>query len=553
MKTDIQQDSRSENQALIQGEAHTPHLSSTSVENEQTNVHRYMNYSEGFFAFSRMENGSIPNRFYPTLNEAYRTTLTHCRDMQKVKNSKNNFFRISDSVQNILYEGRIAPSGKIIFSIYNGKEGKTVSTINSELNKLLTNKNITNMESKTNFTANAVNHNELTDNDMATAISSGATVYLEKQILTQASIKFLRLSEDCAKSIAQSVQNTAITNRDADNQSFIKAIGKASNNMICITKTLASGKPIDNNHVSFHDDLLYCASHCKSKKSLFDGSNTWKKVPGKIAYNKICDAIMDMYHTGQKMLLGTDIPQKTIMITPVHVNTTEKKKTLDDIAKDITATIMTYLRSSSDMLYYLNIKKATLNSDLESLSNGVMSGIITNDRITLKIRSGQSKDLVLNDYPTDELLRDAIHTIVSQLFIGASISEETRDVVAALVELTSIEEFYIKTMSQTPAVTDIPVEKDNAEGAKVDSAKIEQYNSLVTERLCGIIDSESHTGAKSLQISIRTFLKTCAAIAGFSGSMDISILVGLISDSFYRDLAMECLNGLAQPQYSQAA
>lgn len=508
-----------------------------------------MNYNRGFFVFSRMESGSIPNRFYPTLYEAYRTTLTHCRDMRKVKNSKNNIFRISDNTRNILYEGRIAPSGKIIFSIYSGKVGKTVSTINSELNKLLTNKNTTDMEAKNNFAASAVNHSKLKDNDMATAISSGATVYLEKKILLQASVKFLCLSEDCAKSIAQSVQDTAIANKDADNQSFIEAIDKASNNMVRITKTLASGKPIDKNHVSLHDDLLYCASHCKSKESLFDGSNTWKKVPGKVAYNKICESIMDMYHTGQKMLLEANESSNTIATTPVYAGTAEKK-TLDGVARDITATIMTYLRPSSDMLYYLNIKKATLDSDLESLSNGVLSGIISSDRITLKIHSGQSKDLVLNNYPTDELLRNAIQTSVSQLFVGASISGETRDRVSALVELASIEEYYIKTMSHTP---DVPEERGNDEETKADSSKIERYNSLVTERLCGIIDSESHTGSKSLQVSIRTFLRTCASISGLSGNMDMPILVGLISDSFYRDLVMEYLDGQTLSQYSQAA
>lgn len=555
-KKEIHQKSRNENLIPMQGEAHSTLLSSTCVENEQVNVHRYMNYDKGFFSFSRMENGCLPNRFYPTLDEAYRMTLTSYRDTMKAPNSKNNIFRISDSMHNILYEGRIAPSGKIIFSIYNGKGERVVSTIDKEINNS-TIKNENDMENYSNSKASAVNNNELKNNDMAVTISSNAKVYLENNILTKANVKFLCLSENCAKSIAQSVQKTAIDNKNADDKNFIKAIAKASGNMICITKTLASGKPIDNNHVSFHEDLLYCASHCKSKKFLFDGSNTWKKAPGKIAYNKVYDSIMEMYHAGQKMLLDADTTKiRPAAVTSVHINTatTDCKKSLNDVVKDITATIMTYLRLSTDMRCYLDIKKATLDSDLESLSNGVIFGKISNDRIILNIKSGHSKELMLNDYPTDELLRNAIGTNVSQLFVCASLSDKTRNLVSAFVELASIEEFYIKmTLQQVQTITDAPIEKSYIEKATTDNTNIDRYNSLIAERLCGIIDSDPYTGTRDRQVFIRTFLKTCAAIAGLPEDMDISMLEGQIVDPFYKGLVMEYLNDLTQPQYSQVA
>lgn len=535
---------------------HLPFLSSTCVENERANVHKYMSFDKGFFSFSRIDNGCFPNRFYPTLDEAYKATLTSYRDTMKAKNSKNNIFRISDSTHNILYEGLIASSGKIKFSIYKGKEECVASTIDSELNKLLTNKKLKEMETKTRTTANAVNQNELKNNDMAETISSNAKVYLENNVLTKANVEFLCLSENSAKSIAHSVQETAIDNKDADNKIFIKSIAKVSNNMICITKTLASGKPIDNKHVSFHEDLLYCASHCKSKDFLFDGSNTWKKAPGKIAYNKISDAIMEMYHAGQKMLLDVDttkIIPATVTSVQVNTTTTVSKKPLNDIVKDITAIIMTYLRLSTDMQHYLDIKKATLDTDLASLSNGVFSGKISNDRIILNIKSGYSKELMLADYSTDELLRDAIRTNVSQLFICAGLSDKTRNLMSAFVEPASIEELYFKTTSQVQAITDASMEKGKVEKSTTDNNNIDEYNSFIAEKLCGIIDSDPYTETRDRQVFIRTFLKTCAAIAGLPEDMNISMLTGQIADTFYKGLVMEYLSDLAHPQYSQVA
>lgn len=548
----LHRNSHNENTMPITENAHTQRLSSTCIENEQANVRQYMNYENAFFSFSRMKSGSIPNRFYPTLYEAYKTTLEHCKSMKNVKSSKNNIFCISDCTQKVLYEGNITPAGKIIFSIYNGKKEKTVSTIDCELNKLTTNKNFINM-AKRNITESVVGHNDFENNDMAVTISSKAKVYLENKILTPDSVKFLCLSETCAQSVAESVQKTAIANKNVSNQDFTDAIAKASHNMILITKALASGKATDSNHVSFHDDLLYCASHCKSKESLFNGMNTWKKVPGKIAYNKICSSIMEMYHMGQKMLIETATADKMVKSASVQDNTAAKK-TLNEVVRSITATVMTFLRSSADMRYYLNIKNITLDSELNTMSNGIMSGTINDDIITLKMQFGLSRQLILSDYQTDELLREAIRTNVSQLFVGASIFEKTRDMITALVDLSSIEKYYIdsQTNPQKP-VNGAPVEKNNTEDTKDNSDKIDRYNNLVAEKLYDVVDSESNAGTREKQLSVCAFLKTCAMTAGLPEGTDISIMIDWLSDPFNKDLVMDILNNLAQPQYSQAA
>lgn len=533
------------------GDVHSLNLSSKSIENEQANVRQYMKYANGFFAFSGVGNGTAPSRFYPTLNEAYKETLTQCMKIQKKSNSEKNKFRISDGKRKVLFEGRITPSNKIIFSIYKGKEEKVISTIDKEINNL-TIKKEKDMRDNSNSTVNVVRHNEFKNNDMAMAISSGATVYLEKKVLTQASVNFLCLSEDCAKSIAQSVQDTAIANKDADNQSFIEAIAKASSNMVCITKTLASGKPIDGNHVSFHNDLLYCASHCKSKESLFDGSNTWKKVPGKIAYHKICDSIMDMYYVGQKMLLATDGTETSVNTVPMQKETIVPKKTINDVAKAITAVIMTHLRPSEDILYYLEMKNTTFDSDMESLSHGVMSGTINDDKITLKIQSGQSKEISLSGYSTDEQLRITIRKNVSQLFVCASISNKTRDMVATHIDLSSVEEYYFNSQMESQSFATVDVPAATTDGMGDNNNQIELYNKLIAEQLCGIVDMDSNIKSAYRRHVIGSFLRQCAEKSGLPCT-DMPALIDLISDSFYKELIMEYIDNLPQQKYSQVA
>lgn len=422
------------------------HLSSDNVANERENVLNHMGYVNGFFAFSRTVDGSIPCRFYPTLDEAYETTLSKFNEMGPFKNSKNNYFRISDNGGNTIYRGTVMTSGKIEFSVHDGIKANITSTITEELNKLSTTNNLINNEMKENSTTTvaAVTYSTPETNEITQALSRNAQVYLDNNIFTQSSLDFLCLPEDSAKSLAQLVHETAANNKDADNQTFIGAIADASNGMLTITKKLATGKPIADTHVSFHDDSLYCAVHCKSSEALFNGTNNWRKTPGKIAYGKIDTVIMDMYHKGQQLLLGGK--DATISsATNKKPSTTAEKLSISDVSANITSTIMMYLKSTPDTLHYLTLKGSTLGTDLATFSNGVIAGNINNDNITLSVLSGQSCEISTSRYTTDEQLRNAITMNVANLFVGASISNITRDKVSSLVDLSTIEAFYINS------------------------------------------------------------------------------------------------------------
>lgn len=421
-------------------------LSSACVENERENVLNHMKYADGYFAFSRTPEGSIPNRFYPTLEEAYRTTLAKFNEVGQFKNSKNIFFSITDNAKSILYRGTVMPTGKIKFSIYDGIEVNKTSTITDELNKISTNK-VNTMKKKINLisTVAATTCSKPETNEKTPTLKRNAQVYLDNNILTQSSLDFLCMSEDRAKTLAQLIHETAANNKAVDNQTFTDAIADVSGGMLTITKTLASGKPIADTHVSFHFDSLYCAVHCKSADALWDGSNTWRKVPGKIAYGKIGEVVMDMYHKGQQLLLSPkDATQPATTINQPDMTT--EKLSLGTISANIASTVMTYLNCTPDMRHYLTMKGFTFESDLASISNGVIEGTIANGNITLSVLSGQSCEISPSRYTTDEQLRDAITVKVAHLFVGASISGITRDKVSFIVDLATIEDYYINSM-----------------------------------------------------------------------------------------------------------
>lgn len=427
-------------------------LSSACKENERENVRDYMGYTNGYFSFARTIDGSIPNRFYPTLEEAYKTTLTHFGEMGKFKNSKNIFFIISDSSKRTIYKGQVMQSGKINFSIYEGADVNKTSTICTELNKISTNNNLNiNVMKYDSASIKAVETCSTPEkNKISQTVLRNGQTYLDNNILTQSHLNFLCLSEKQAKTLAQLVQKTATNSKDADNQTFASAIADVSAGMLTITKTLASGKPMADTHVSFHDDSLYCAVHCKSADALWNGSNTWRKVPGKIAYGKISDTVMDMYHKGQQLLLN---PKKSAQSAKVFNKSgmATEKVSLSTVSDNIASTVMTYLNCTPDLQRYLTVKGCSLDSDLTSMSNGVIAGEIVNNDITLSVLSGQSCIIPTSHYTTDEQLRKAISMNVGHLFVGASISDITRDMVSSLVDLSTVEDYYITSMRQLSA------------------------------------------------------------------------------------------------------
>ena len=439
----------------IKEEPSTMKLSSDSIDNEKENVSKYMNYPYGYFAYLRVGQQSGAIRYYPDADTAYISTIKEAETLlQKSIPSSRTSFVISDSNQNIIYDGEPKKNGKIHFTIYDGKNiEKTISitdTNNTKFNEKKIMKQIMNSTKTTSMTNNQESFDK---NKYARRINANAKDFIAKGILTPKNVEFLCLSKESAHKIARLVQETAINNKDAEDDKFVKAIQDASLGMVTITKKLASGKATDEKHCSMHDDLLYCVAHCKSYDSLFDSSKGWRKTPGKLDYNKLENAIVDMYEKGQEKLLMQSQKTKTKINADAALLTLDssvvdnalkersEQNSIDTIVKAISSTIMTYMTSSEDILYYLQMKGLSLESEVKSQTNNVISASLSGKSIIFKTLSGVSKELKIKTRTDIVALKKEVQTLVSQLIVCAALSPKTRDLIADVVNLDTIEKF----------------------------------------------------------------------------------------------------------------
>lgn len=432
----------SNDSATIKGKSDFTRLSSDSLDIEKENVAKFMNYKNGYFSYIRLgQEGTC--RYCENIDSAYKYALRECetRLKEEIYGSRVAFF-VTDSGHVKIFEGEPKRNGKIKFSIYNGNASSYLATITDEYNKSFLSTN-TNIMKQTNLTTDT---QTLINSEDADCIKSYASTFINRNILSEYHVKFLCLSRDSARRIAKTVQETAIINKDKDNETFVKAIHTVSENMITITKKLASGRPTDSDHCSMHDDLLYCAAHCKSKDSLFNGSSVWRKTPGKLNYNKLEDSIMDMYGRGRKMLIdvsGNTCKESTIISEEKKVYK-QTSGSFDYMIQALISTIMVYTTSSEDVLFYMKMKGGSLESEVKSLTNNVVSASINDKTIILRTISGISKELNICSYTDENILRNEIRTIITQLIVCTALSSKTRTAIADVVDITSIEK-YVST------------------------------------------------------------------------------------------------------------
>ena len=434
-------------------------LSADSVENQKANVQKYTSFENAYFAYVRVGTSGGPNGFYSSLEEAYKISLEYIlKHLSQTSAGTRSLLYITDPNDNVVMQGQPKDNGKMHMTIYNGQSTNITVNLKNELKPSFEetmNTQINNipaitenapietiLEAVTMEEAMSAEQAPFEANEQAESIKANARIFIDANILTQDNIDFLCLTKEQAKLIADAVQNTAFIHKDADAALFAAAIKKVSRNMIKADNKLASGKPTDNDHCSLHHDNLYCATHCKSFEVLFEEGKNWRKVPGKIAYTKLSAAIMDMYHTGQKLILDNKRvtkAQASVQVSPIPV----VQKSIQDLSLAITATVMTYSHTSPDMQYFLSARGMNIADDVSQLSNDVLTANINDSIITVGLKNGHLININSAEYDSDDSLRDIIWNAVLRLIISATVSSTTRDQIAAVVDLASVEDFVI--------------------------------------------------------------------------------------------------------------
>jgi hypothetical protein len=162
---------------------------------------------------------------------------------------------------------------------------------------------------------------------------------------------------------------------------------------------------------------------------------------------------MDMYNRGQEMILSasnTDQPKVSIAKSQVHNDIpvieeaptlTNGHRTFTEVVQAMTSTIMTYTTTSEDIRFYLKMKCCSLESEIKSLTNDVVTTTLSDNKITFYLPSGISKELKISDYADNIALRNSVCSITKQLLICAALSNKTRESIANAVSLDTIENY----------------------------------------------------------------------------------------------------------------
>jgi hypothetical protein len=87
------------------------------------------------------------------------------------------------------------------------------------------------------------------------------------------------------------------------------------------------------------------------------------------------------------------------------------------------------------------MKGVTLESDIKSLTNNVMTIDLTDNHLTFSLPSCDSKELSIEDYPDSAALKDKVRAITVQLLIYGALSSNTRDSIANVFDLNSIGDY----------------------------------------------------------------------------------------------------------------
>lgn len=172
--------------ATIKAESDSMRLSSDSIDKEKENVSKYMNYTNGYFAYLRIGQMSGAIRFYPNVDTAYTATIKEAETllMKGIPGSRTSFV-ISDSNQTIIYDGEPKKNRKIHFSIYDGKHvEKTISITDTNNIKFKENKTMKQINRSTKTTSVTNNQESLDKNKYAKRIKANAKDFIAKGILT---------------------------------------------------------------------------------------------------------------------------------------------------------------------------------------------------------------------------------------------------------------------------------------------------------------------------------------------------------------------------------
>lgn len=232
---------------------------------------------------------------------------------------------------------------------------------------------------------------------------------------------FQKMNEGEAFKYAARIKKAAIDNRDSSDEIFADAVFDASRGAITFTRC-ANGR-----QVKFTECQLFRDSHRK-------------KHPGRIAYDKIDTAVMDIYRYAHNKDVVNMPPKQHEEQDTAHSLMNIQKRTAKELIDLITTTVTVYLFANEDTQKYLLIKNCTLEEDIANYTNAVISCSIDNNSVIFKTAAGREITINVTKGISRESLKRKMSDTIRKLLISSAISSMSHMKLSEVVEIDTIEE-----------------------------------------------------------------------------------------------------------------
>lgn len=234
------------------------------------------------------------------------------------------------------------------------------------------------------------------------------------------------LVENEVKEVAAATMKVAFASKELSDDEFVKAIEHASRGLVSLRRSKNNPE-----RVNFCSWEPYAATHKK-------------KDPGKKRFNAIESTIIDTYQKGRSM--------KAKGAETVVAEDRKAKESVKDFISNIVNIVQVYLYEDDIVKRYLRTHSSGIESELSSLTRGVIIGSITGGRVELSSATGKSVTITTEGRSLSDVNRE-LTSAVTLLLTQAALCSQMRNVVDCLVDVDELSELYFSNTSVSQTVT----------------------------------------------------------------------------------------------------
>ncbi len=243
---------------------------------------------------------------------------------------------------------------------------------------------------------------------------------MDKKQLTEPEKRFLMLSGDEVRLMADKVMDVATQYLTSEKEEFDAEIIDASSGMIPIRKSRSMTR------LSFKAWSLFRRLH-------------GKRHPASYNYGRVADVIWDTYQLGRKTFsIDENVPEQSEMHTGNATDDSAMSRmTIKDLVGKVVTNVIVFLSADEYTARYLQERGCKLSEDVERLTNEVLTCDIQGDNIYFKSITGVSE--VVNTAGLDrQEIEHALHKLIVRFISNAAISPATHSLVDSVVDLNDL-------------------------------------------------------------------------------------------------------------------